>query len=378
MTLGTWKRIFPLFALLLVASASILTTGCARTASDPVIGPAIDLSEQSTPESLERLIASAEMQISRGEPYYIGPGDVIAIQLIGREDILTDRDDEPGVEFKVTGYPMLALPLIGAIKVHGKSAEELQQDLRVAYREYISDPQPVVVIKEFNRNKVSVLGSVVKPGRYQIEFGDTLIDAIFKAGGLSMGGRTGGMAPGRYLKLYRQKLSLRQEASMSVDDLVQLISEDGKVLPRDEYVIPIEQFVFHGVLDYNVPLLPNDIIYVPPAGTCMVQGKVWDPGVTFLGPSVMTVTQVIVERGGMRFGGDSDIEVVRSGRDGQPVSYFMNARAMLSRDTEDFALQDGDQVFIYGHPVRMFLEWFAKFFQGSVKAGASATYNPVG
>ena len=374
----TLKQACSLLIPIAVLAVALFATGCARTASDPVIGSAIDLSDPISPEAVQRLISTADMQLNRGQPYYIGPGDVISVQLIGREDILTDRSDEPGVEFQVTDYPLLALPLIGAIKVHGKSAEELQQDLKTAYREFISDPQPVVVIKQFNRNQVSVLGSVVKPGRYPINFGDTLIDGIFKAGGLSLGGRAGGLAPGRYLKLYRQKLSMRQEATLSVEELVELISKGGKVLPREEYVIPISQFIFHGVMDYNFPLAPNDIIYVPPAGTCIVQGHVFDPGVTFLGPSVMTVTQVIVERRGLRFSADSDIEVVRTGRDGQPVSYFMNARAMLSRDTEDFALQDGDQVFIYSHPVRTALEWFGKFFQGSVKAGAQATYNPVG
>lgn len=378
MNSGHWKNRLPLLVLLLVASFSVFFAGCARNASDPVIGPAIDLSAPISPEGIQNLIASAELQLNRGQPYYIGPGDVISIQLIGREDILSDRRDEPGVDFKVTDYPFLGLPLIGAIKVHGKSAVELQQDLKTAYREYISDPQPVVVIKEFNRNKISVLGSVVKPGRYSMEFGDTLIDAIFKAGGLSMGGRTGGMAPGRYLKLYRQKLNMRQEATLSTDELVAMITDNGKVLPREEYIIPLEQFIFHGVLDYNVPLAPNDIIYIPPAGTCMIQGRVEEPGVTFLGPSVTTVTQAIVERGGLVYAADSDIEVVRTGSNGQPVSYFMNARAMLSRDTEDFAIQDGDQIFIYTHPVRATLAWFAKFFQSSVKAGAQATYNPAG
>ncbi len=364
--------------LILILIAMFLNTGCAKKPKI-IAGPPLELSTRIDTDRLRELINSPEIQLVQNLDYYLGPGDIISLQLIGRPDVIPGNQADGGTEFILTDNPLISLPLIGAIRVHGKTVSELQDDLKIAYSDYIVDPQPIVLVKFFNRNKIAVLGSVVSAGKYNFEFGDTALDALFKAGGLSTGGRGGGLAPGRYMKIYRERITGEQRATMSLDEMIKLItSDDGQVIPRDEIVIPIDEFIFNGVLAYNVPLVQNDIIYIPPAGTVMVQGRVNSPGVAFLGPSVSTLTQVLVERGGLRFSADSTVEIVRTYEDGQLASYFINAREIFARESRDFTIQDGDQIFVYVNIPRAIGETIGNMFSGSIRAGANATYNPVG
>src|SRR5690606_37686128 len=111
-------------------------------------------------------------------------------------------------------------------------------------------------------------------------------------------------------------------------------------------------FLFRGVMAYNLPLKQNDIVYVVPAGSVNVMGRVGEPGVVFMGPSIRTLGHALSARGGMRYGAASRVEVVRMDEDGNPATYFFDARSIMKRKQEDFLLRDGDQVFVYTHPGR--------------------------
>ena len=189
--------------------------------------------------------------------------------------------------------------------------------------------------------------------------------------------QNGGVIPAQVQVERREKLTRKDKADITLEEMLEQVTVNNQVIPREEIIIPIQEFLFYGRLNYNIPLFPNDIVYVPPAGTASVIGRVENPGVVFLGPSVSTITQAITERGGMRYGAESDVEVVRIGLDGESVSYYVNARAMLKRKQPDFVLQDGDQIFVYTHSFRNILEWLGNALRTSASAGASATYNPV-
>jgi protein involved in polysaccharide export with SLBB domain len=179
------------------------------------------------------------------------------------------------------------------------------------------------------------------------------------------------------LKIYREKISRKDRSDLELDDLLQKITEGKRLIPRSEINIPIEEFILSGNLTYNIPLVPNDVLFIPTAGAVIVQGSVRNAGVTFLGPSMHTLTQVITERGGLRYGAHSRIEIIRTLRDGSQTSYFRDLRSMQDRAVEDFLLQDGDQIFIYSHWLRSSLEWIGAIFRASVATGVSATYSPV-
>ena len=352
-------------------------TGCTRGPSSVDILPPEDPEHEVADARIREVLNSPELQLGEASDYVIGPGDVISLTLVGRPDVLNEDKDKGGYQVTVSASPNITLPMIGAIRVHGKTSAQLQDELRTAYTQFIQNPVPIVAVERLEYNQVNVLGAVNEPGRVQLEPGDTLAEAIFKAGGLSLGGKAGGLPPGRYLKIYREKVGRKERTDLSVEQLLAKIREKDRIAPRKEILVPIEQFIFSGELDYNIPLRANDIVYVPPAGAVIVHGPVRDAGVTFLGPSLRTLSQVLTERRGMRYGAASRIELVRSFPDGSRKSYYLNGRRIMARQDRDFMLQDNDQVFVYRNFGRSVLESLGSIFKAGVSTGAQATYNPV-
>ncbi|MEO8377712.1 MAG: hypothetical protein ABI579_08570, partial [Candidatus Sumerlaeota bacterium] len=170
----------------------------------------------------------------------------------------------------------------------------------------------------------------------------------------------------------------REKTELDPQQLVEKLKEgDNQVIPRREIIIPLDEFLFGGNLSYNIPVVPNDIVFIPPAGTVSVHGKVVNPRVVFLGPSLRTVVQVITECGGLQYKAASRIELVRTNSDGSTVSFFMNSRKMLRRDVEDFVLQDNDQLFVYKNTWRTVVDSAISIFRASVNTGINTTYSPV-
>ncbi|MBI1290694.1 hypothetical protein GC173_05565 [bacterium] len=369
------------FPILFLILATVLTIGgCShgRSPSSKFVPLPVDQETIAAREAVEKMMTSEDLKLSRPREYYIGPGDVLGITLVGRPDILgAGRDGTERLMITVTENPIITLPLIGAITVHGKTSIQLEEQLKIAYAQFISNPVPVVVIEKYYYNQVTVLGSVRSPGAYPLNFGDTVVDSIFKAGGLTFGRETGGLPPARFLKVYREKVNNRERNEMTPDEYLAKIKEGEKILPREEIIIPIEEFILNGDLQYNLPLHPNDIVFVPAAGTVIVHGRIRNPGVVFLGPSVRTLLQVVTERGRLRYSGGSVVEVVRSYPDGRQESFFHNVRRIQLRKDEDFYLQDGDQVFVYTIPGRDFLEFLGNIFRASANTGLNATYAPI-
>lgn len=357
----------------------LLLTACGvRGPNSPYVSGPFDPDRETAEQQLNTLLTSQEIQLNAGREYTIGPGDVIGLTLVGRPDILGEDQSGERFQIAISDSPAITLPLIGAIRVHGKTKAQLESELKTAYSSYIQNPVPIVTLERMHYNTVAVLGAVKEPGRYPLEPGDTLLEGIFRAGGLTFGGQSGGPPPGRYLKVYREKVTRKDRSQLELSDLLDRIREGEKLLPREELVVPLESFIFSGDLEYNIPLAPNDVIFIPPAGTVIVMGHLKDPGVVFLGPSVRNLSHAITERRGMRWGGASRVEIVREDREaGEQVSYFRNIRKIMKRDEPDFVLQDNDQVFVHRHPIRAPLEAFANIFRASVSGGASATYNPV-
>ncbi|MGO3182935.1 MAG: polysaccharide biosynthesis/export family protein [Aequorivita sp.] len=83
------------------------------------------------------------------------------------------------------GY--IEFPVLGKVKVAGLTRAELSKQLKEQISEYILNPIVTINILNF---KVSILGSVTKPGVYSIQ-GErvTLLDAIGLAGDLSINGK---------------------------------------------------------------------------------------------------------------------------------------------------------------------------------------------
>lgn len=109
--------------------------------------------------------------------YRMGPEDVVQVWVWKEADLSTTAVVRPDGK--------LSLPLIGELDAKGKTATQLQGEVRTKLTTYIAEPVVTVIVKEINFPKISVLGQVHKPDVYKIRQKTTVLDAIALAGGFT-------------------------------------------------------------------------------------------------------------------------------------------------------------------------------------------------
>jgi polysaccharide biosynthesis/export protein len=92
---------------------------------------------------------------------------------------------EPDLQGPVLVRPdgMFSFPLAGQLDARNKSVAELQQELTIKLKKFISDPVVTVSIQEIKGNKVYVIGQVQKPGDFVVNPRVDVMQALSMAGG---------------------------------------------------------------------------------------------------------------------------------------------------------------------------------------------------
>lgn len=136
--------------------------------------------------------APAELVAQALEEYRIGPSDLIEISVFQVPDL--------SKTVRVSAQGALTLPLVGRVEAGGLTAQELEALIAKKLSEsYLQDPQVSVFIKEYISQRVTVEGSVNKPGVFPISGKTTLLQAIAMAGGLDK------LADQNDIKLFRDR-----------------------------------------------------------------------------------------------------------------------------------------------------------------------------
>ncbi len=295
------------------------------------------------------ILAAALIALVTGPPalgqqagYILGPEDVLEVTVWGYPDltrVVTVRPDG-----------RISLPIVGTVTAAGLSVERLTQILTRAYAAYIRDPQVTVIVREFRKIRVSVLGQVAKPGTYVLPPGSRLLDLLSAAGGLTevaslkeaqlirpgqpatpvdlerllagdleanvvlRGGETlvvpedlvnivnvlgEVVRPGRYrLKGEMRVLDvllvaggLTEKASVTEARLVRASRETGR--------LGLDRLLLHQDMSYNVRIQPGDTLMIPEEtnNKVYVIGDVNSPGV-FVLKTPVTLLQAIAMAGG--------------------------------------------------------------------------------
>lgn len=110
------------------------------------------------------------------QPYRVGEGDVLRLDVAGRSDIsgiLTTAPDGT-----------IQIPVVGSIIVAGKTIGEIRSDLarRISLFDR-TNPQVTISVAEYKSRKIFVLGAVLLPGIYAFAELPNVWDAIAEAGG---------------------------------------------------------------------------------------------------------------------------------------------------------------------------------------------------
>jgi len=112
--------------------------------------------------------------------YLLQPLDLLKVQVFQEEEI-----NKLG-EVRVSQEYTISLPLIGTLDLKGKTAQQATEMIRKRYdRDYIINPQVTVLVVEYAKRTVNVVGQVNQPGQVDFpqEQGLTLVDAISRAKG---------------------------------------------------------------------------------------------------------------------------------------------------------------------------------------------------
>ncbi|RFB04491.1 polysaccharide biosynthesis/export family protein [Parvularcula marina] len=150
--------------------------------------------------------------------------DVVRVTVFGVEDL--------GGEYQIDFDGKLRFPLIGQVEAEGFTPVQLAAILEVKLGEdYLQDPEVQVKRIESVGERITVDGSVTKPGIYELEGNITLLQAIALAGGPSEG------ANKKKVILFRQVEGQRMAAAFNLNEIREGEAIDPRVYGNDIVVV---------------------------------------------------------------------------------------------------------------------------------------------
>jgi protein involved in polysaccharide export with SLBB domain len=161
----------------------------------------------------------------------VGPGDVFEVSVLGEKDLPK--------EYRVQPDGSIGFPYIDRITVAGLEPQQIEELIKkqLVEKKILVDPQVTLVVTQYNSKKVSVIGSVQKPGSLPWTEGMKLVEAISLAGGFTS------LADADHVFLTRNvSQSKTVTAVVSVDDITEGKTADIPLQAGD--TIKVETRVF--------------------------------------------------------------------------------------------------------------------------------------
>ncbi|MEO1576738.1 MAG: polysaccharide biosynthesis/export family protein, partial [Pseudomonadota bacterium] len=172
--------------------------------------------------------------------YVVGPGDTVRLSLFG------SRNSEYSLTISRDG--VLTLPDVGPVNVTGMTFDALREDVSTRLTEQIIGVGVALSLEELRSIQVFVVGDVRNPGAHLMPASSTVLDALFRARGVSEGG------------------SLRR---------IEVMRNQRRVGRLDLY-----ELLLKGATRGDVSLRAGDVIFVPTVGDQVaVGGEVRRPAV---------------------------------------------------------------------------------------------------
>src|SRR5947208_338582 len=191
---------------------------CAALIAASILVP-LETSEGQIPRSPQ-----AESVVS--EDYRIGPEAALIIVVWKNETLSRSVNVRPDGK--------ISLPLINDIQAAGLTPSQLRDEIAKRLTAFMPPPEVSVLVNEVRSFKVSVLGEVQKPGRYELRGRTTVLDALALAGG------------------FKEFASTRK---------IVILRSNGNISERR--VFDYKRAIAPGGAAYNFELVPNDVILVP-------------------------------------------------------------------------------------------------------------------
>jgi len=264
--------------------------------------------------TISTLYGEQEQEIFVKE-YKIGPKDLLEIKVFELPELnQTVRVSEDG---------SITLPLLGRVMIEGLTKDAVERKLADLLEEkYLKNAQLSVFIKEYQSNRVAVIGAVEKPGMYELIGRFTLLQMISQAGGF--------------------KENVANEL---------FVLREGKNGITAKIAIDLEDLLINGNQNLNIPLQPNDVINIPVDKIIVVYvfGEVKNPGALQVKMSKkITLLQAIAQAGGTTEGASKSGVVIKrkDPKSGKEIKMKVNLNDIIKGKKPDIELIEGDVLYI--------------------------------
>jgi len=266
--------------------------------------------------------------IPPSEPFTIGPGDKLAIEIVANPATRAEATVGPDGKVYYNVLPGLDVWGLTPIQARDRIAQELEKFMR-------QKPSVALTVRQVESKRVWFLGRFNNPGIYPLTGPTTLLEAMAEAGGpsssspfASLAGALGISAPGK--------------AADAADLNHGFVIRQGRRLP-----VSFERLLREGDLSQNIYLMPDDFVCLPSAEAqeVYVLGAVAQPqSVSFSGGP--TLAQAIAGAGGtVPDAYLSHVAIVR-GSLSAPQIAIVDYRAIVHGKALDVQLEPRDIVYI--------------------------------
>lgn len=217
--------------------------------------------------------AASDAQSSLTEGYVLGPGDIVEVAVLGRDDY------RARVQVQVDGT--IQLPLINDITAANRTVLQLRREIQSGLISggYFTSPAISVSVVSYASRYVTVLGEVATPGLVPIDRSYRVSEIL---------ARVGGHRP-------------------TAADVLTLSRADGNNVELD-----IAQ-IATGSGDADPVVNPGDRIFIAPAAQFFIYGQVNAPG-SYRVDRKMSIRMALARGGGLTSqGSERRVKVIRDG-----------------------------------------------------------------
>ncbi len=107
----------------------------------------------------------------------IQPGDLLDVRVLGQ--------DQLSARVRVRSDGQVTLPFLNDVPAAGQTPTALTAVITRKLKEFVNSPMVTVGVEEAAPPPLSVLGEVMKPGKYPFSAGMNVLDALATAGGFT-------------------------------------------------------------------------------------------------------------------------------------------------------------------------------------------------
>jgi polysaccharide export outer membrane protein len=143
-----------------------------------LLGPLVLLASLVCLTPAQRPTPKEDVSPSVNDAYRIRSGDKLSVKFLYQPEL-----NELSVVVRPDGF--IKLSMIDEVMARGLTVAELTAGLEKAYREILLKPVISINLVEYVAPRIFVGGQVAKPGSYELRAGQTLMQAIVLAGGVT-------------------------------------------------------------------------------------------------------------------------------------------------------------------------------------------------